>query len=88
MKSGAKKHREQETISTHEMRFQFERVLRAVKSGRTMTLTYRNKPLARIVPFGSEGVANGADPIFKLHECAERISPLSNKDIDAAIYGA
>jgi len=35
------------------MRFQFGRILQAVKAGRPLTLTYRNKPLARIVPLKS-----------------------------------
>ena len=43
-----------DTISTHQMRFEFERVLRAVKAGRSLTLTYRSKPLARIVPLKEE----------------------------------
>ncbi len=76
-----------DNISTHEMRFQFERVLRAVKKGRSLTLTYRNKPLARIVPVLPEPENAQDDPIFHLHEIAEPIGPLTNKEIDAAIYG-
>ena len=75
-------------ISTHEMRFQFDRVLRAVKQGRSLTLTYRNKPLARIVPVVPERDNPQDDPIFRLYEIAEPIGPLTNKEIDAAIYGA
>ena len=69
------------------MRFQFDRVLRAVKAGRTLTLTYRNRPLARIVPLQPTLNANEDDSIFRLHELAEPIGPLTNTDIDAAIYG-
>ena len=50
----AKKPSNRATISTHEMRFEFGRVLQAVKAGRSLTLTYRNKPLARIVPLKTE----------------------------------
>jgi hypothetical protein len=32
-------------ISTDGLRLKFDRVLKAVKQGRTLTLTYRNKPL-------------------------------------------
>ena len=74
-------------ISTHEMRFEFSRVLRAVRAGRPLTLTYRNKPLARIVPLPSEPLPAADDPIFRLHELAEPIGPLTNADIDRAIYG-
>jgi prevent-host-death family protein len=74
-------------ISTHEMRFQFGRVLRAVKAGRSLTLTYRNKPLARIVPLKAHAETSGDDSLFRLFELAEPIGPLTNAEIDAAIYG-
>ena len=77
-----------ETISTHEMRFEFARILRAVKQGRSLTLTYRNKPLARIVPLQAEPELSSNDPIYRLHELAEAIGPLTNAEIDAAVYGA
>ena len=83
----SKKNQSSQTISTHQMRFQFDRVLRAVKAGRALTLTYRNRPLARIVPLQTESEISEDDPIFRLHELAERIGPLTNAQIDAAIYG-
>jgi antitoxin (DNA-binding transcriptional repressor) of toxin-antitoxin stability system len=76
-----------QTISTHQMRFQFDRVLRAMEAGRALTLTYRNRPLARIVPLKTEPEIPDNDPIFRLHELAEPIGPLTNTKIDAAIYG-
>jgi len=76
-----------QTISTHEMRFEFDRVLRAVKDGRTLTLTYRSKPLARIVPLKAEPDLAADDPIFRLDELSEPIGPLTNAEIDAAVYG-
>ena len=79
--------RSRQTISTHEMRFEFDRVLQAVKAGRALTLTYRNRPLARIVPLQTEPEIPEDDPIFRLHELAEPIGPLTNAQIDAAIYG-
>lgn len=75
-------------ISTHEMRFQFSRVLRAVRAGRALTLTYRNKPLARIVPMGTDAVLAADDPVYRLDDFAEPIGPLTNGEIDRAIYGA
>lgn len=74
-------------ISTHEMRFQFGRVLRAVKAGRSLTLTYRNRPLARIVPLKRDSEISPSDPVFHLEELAEPMEPLTNAEIDAAIYG-
>jgi prevent-host-death family protein len=86
MKTG-KKHAKQGAISTHEMRFQFGRVLRAVKAGRSLTLTYRNKPLARIIPLKMQAHISVNDPVFRLHELAEPIGPLNNAEIDMAVYG-
>jgi prevent-host-death family protein len=74
-------------ISTHEMRFQFDRVLKAVKAGRSLTLTYRNKPLARIVPLAEQTSIREDDPIFRLHELAEPVGPLTNVEIDQLAYG-
>ncbi len=73
------------SISTHEMRSEFARVLQAVKAGRTLTLTYRRKPLARIVPLKSTTGISPNDSLFRLHELAEPICPLTNTEIDAAI---
>lgn len=76
-----------DTISTHEMRFEFGRVLRAVKAGRSLTLTYRTKPLARIVPLKGEQPIAEDDPIFRLDELAEPIGPLTNAEMDRLVYG-
>lgn len=77
----------EETISTNEMRFEFDRVLKAVKADRPLTLTYRGKPLARIVPLGSENTVSANDPIFHLDEIAEPMGPLTNGEIDHLVYG-
>ena len=82
-----KQRTEPATISTHEMRFQFGRVLRAVNAGRSLTLTYRNKPLARIVPVKADIDLLPDDPVFRLDELAESIGPMTNAEMDAAIYG-
>jgi prevent-host-death family protein len=87
MKRDSKKVGASDKISTHQMRFEFERVLRAVKAGRSLTLTYRNKPLARIVPLNEELPIAKNDPIFRLDELSEPIGPLTNTEIDRLIYG-
>ena len=75
-------------ISTNELRLEFDRVLKALKQGRSLTLTYRNKPVARIVPIEEERVLGEDDPIYHMYELAEAIgSPLTNKDIDRLVYG-
>jgi prevent-host-death family protein len=68
------------------MRFEFEPVLRAVKEGRSLTLTYRNNPLARIVPLKEEQTVPKDDRIFRLDELAEPIGPLTNGEIDCLVY--
>jgi antitoxin (DNA-binding transcriptional repressor) of toxin-antitoxin stability system len=63
--------------------------LKAVKQGRSLTLTYRNKPLARIVPINQEYLLREDDPIYRMYEHAEPIgAPLSNEEMDRLIYGA
>jgi prevent-host-death family protein len=76
-------------ISTNELRLKFDRVLKAVKQGRTLTLTYRNKPLARIVPLKEERALSEDDPIYRMYEFAEPIgAPLTNNEMDKLIYGS
>ena len=79
--------READTISTHEMRFEFQRVLDAARSGRPLTVTYRNRPLARIVPMCAAAKPMADDPIFRLHDLAEPMGPMTNTEMDEAIYG-
>jgi prevent-host-death family protein len=80
--------KEESEISTNELRLQFDRVLKAVKQGRSLTLTYRNKPLARIVPLKEEHLLREDDPIYRMYEHAESIGPpLTNKEMDQLIYG-
>ena len=74
-------------ISTNELRFSFDLVLKAVRSGRSLTLTYRNKPLARIVPISKNEPVSSNDPLFRLHELAEPMGRLTNREIDKMIYG-
>ncbi len=53
-----------------------------------LTLTYRNKPLARIVPLKEERLLSGDDPIYRMYELAEPIgAPLTNEEMDKLIYG-
>jgi prevent-host-death family protein len=75
-------------ISTNELRLEFDRVLRAVRQGRSLTLTYRNKPLARIVPLKEEHLLREDDPIYRMYDRAEPIgAPLTNEEMDRLVYG-
>ena len=76
-------------ISTNELRLKVDRVLKAVKQGRTLTLTYRNKPLARIVPLKEERSLSEDDPIYRMYELAQPVgAPLTNDEMDKLIYGS
>jgi len=86
--TGARGRTRESEISTNELRLNFDRVLKAVKQGRSLTLTYRNKPLARIVPLKEERLLSGDDPIYRMYELAEPIgAPLANEEMDKLIYG-
>jgi prevent-host-death family protein len=75
-------------ISTNDLRLDFDRVLKAMKQGRSLTLTYRNKPLARIVPLKEQRLLSEDDPIYCMYERAEPIgAPLTNEEMDRLIYG-
>ena len=88
-KTGAGAQKKESEISTNELRLKFDRVLKAVKQGRSLTLTYRNKPLARIVPLKEEHLLQEDDPIYRMYECAEPIgAPLTNEEMDKLIYGS
>jgi prevent-host-death family protein len=87
-KAKACRQRSEAKISTNELRLNFDRVLNALKQGRSLTLTYRNKPLARIVPLKEERLLSEDDPIYRLYELAEPIgAPLTNEEMDKLIYG-
>ena len=67
---------------------EFARVLKALKQGCSLTLTYRNKPVARIVPIEGQHLLREDDPIYHMYEMAEAIGgPVTNKDIDRLVYG-
>ena len=52
-----------------------------------MNLDIQEVPLARIVPLKSHAELSPDDPVFRLHELAEPLGPLTNAEMDAAIYG-
>ena len=75
------------TISTHELRVNFRRVLRSLKAGIPLILTYRNQPLARLSPITEEKQIPVDDPLYHIHEFAEDMGSLTNKQIDEIVYG-
>lgn len=75
-----------DNVSIQDVRFDFPRVKRALERGEELTLTYRNKPLARLMPIVVEA-EKGPDPALGFGVNAEDISPMTNEEIDQAIYG-
>jgi prevent-host-death family protein len=76
------------TVSMLEFRRNAEDVLRRVRKGQRMVLTYRGRPVARLVPVASETPAT-ADPFYRLTDLADEDgADLTNAEIDTIVYGA
>ena len=69
------------TVSMLEFRNNAEDVIRQIRQGQHMILTYRGKPVARFVPIRDDPVKDD-DPFYSLGEMADsKGKPLSNKQI-------
>ena len=70
-----------------ELRRDAEGVLRRVRQGERLVLTYRGRPVARLEPYASP-VASTDDPLYRLAELSvdEGETP-SNDQMDAIVYG-
>jgi prevent-host-death family protein len=76
------------TVSMLQFRQRAEAVLKQVRKGQAFVLTYRGKPVARLEPIAAGAVAED-DPIYQLDQLASPTAePLTNAEIDRAIYGA
>ena len=74
------------TVSIQEMRFEFSGVRAALEAGEELVLTFRNRPLARLIPFVSAKSPTGIDSALQFGDEPEHIEPLSNNQVDALIY--
>jgi antitoxin (DNA-binding transcriptional repressor) of toxin-antitoxin stability system len=74
------------TISIQKMRFEFGVVRHALEQGEELVLTFRNRPLARLLPFAmkSEG---GEDAALRFGMTEIDAQIMSNTEMDASIYG-
>jgi prevent-host-death family protein len=76
------------SLTMLQFRRQAEEVLKQVKKGRAFLLTYRGKPVARLEPI-TDLLDSTDDPIYSLDELASlSAEPLTNAEIDKAVYGA
>ena len=74
------------TVSIQEMRFDFAKVKSALQRGEELMLTYRNRPLAKLLPVAQKESAE-PDPALSFGIHAEDIDVMTNQEIDRAIYG-
>jgi prevent-host-death family protein len=70
-----------------ELRQQAEKIVGEVARGETLVLTYRGRPVVRLVPIPSETV-DADDSFYKLAQLADRKGKaLRNREMEAIIYG-
>ena len=78
------------TVSMLEVRKNMGSVIKTLQAGERLLLTYRGKPLARLVPVdGEKPLSLEEDPLFSLPNLAVP-SPLGKLDhdtIDKLLYG-
>ena len=75
------------SISMVELRQDAEGVLRRVKQGENLILTYRGKPAARLSPY-AKSPPQPDDPLYRLPDlAAPGGEALRNEEIDAIVYG-
>ncbi|HOX92359.1 MAG TPA: type II toxin-antitoxin system prevent-host-death family antitoxin [Spirochaetales bacterium] len=67
-------------VTTKELRIQPGKIIDQVSSGQEITITYRGKPLARIVPFAAKADSGSTETIFGLWKNAAGI-----EDVDAYV---
>lgn len=75
------------TVSMLESRQNAEGIIRRVRQRERMVLTYRRKPVIRLVPVGyPQPYAD--DPFYRLDRLADaKGQSLTNREIDRIIYG-
>lgn len=74
-------------VSVLEFRKDAAGIIRRLKKGQRMVLSYRGRPVARLEPVGPETVS-GDDPIYALAGLAmDGGVSLSNREMDEVIYG-
>jgi prevent-host-death family protein len=74
------------TVSMLHFRHHAEEVLAQVRKGHRVLLTYRGKPVARLEPVDA-APADADDPFYRLGELSGAGDTLSNRQIDAIVYG-
>jgi len=74
-------------VSMLEFRNNAEAVIRRVRQGQCMVLTYRGKPVMRMTPV-AERPTSSRDPFYALDRlAADGGNSLDNREIDEILYG-
>lgn len=73
-------------VSMVELRNETDKVVKGLREGESYSLTYRGKPLARIIPEKAGQEPAEDDPLYRFHQWATKTRPLSDRDIDRAVY--
>ena len=77
------------SISFVELRTNSEAVVKELKAGKTLVLTYRGKQLAELKPIRDSGKRSPeTDPLFDIERIAQPspLGPLNHSDIDSLLY--
>jgi antitoxin (DNA-binding transcriptional repressor) of toxin-antitoxin stability system len=77
------------TISMLELRSKGRDIIRRLKRGERLTLTYRGRKVATLLPepLDDDTPVASDDPIHTFAGMAEPMGPLTNEEIDQTLYG-
>ena len=76
-----------EKVSVLEFRRDAEAVIRKVRQGKRLIMTYRGRPVMRLEPIAAS-TPSKEDPIYKLDQLATSAGqPVTNEEIDQIVYG-
>jgi antitoxin (DNA-binding transcriptional repressor) of toxin-antitoxin stability system len=73
------------TVSIQEMRLEFAGVRAALEAGEELVLTFRNRPLARLLPFASPAPPTGLDSALQFADEPEHLDSMTNAKMDESI---
>lgn len=69
-----------------ELRTETDKLIQALREGESFCLTYRGKRLARVIPETPADRPGEDDPLYRFHQGATGAEPLTDREMDAAIY--
>jgi prevent-host-death family protein len=77
-----------DSVSFVEFRRDAKAIIRKVRQGKRLILTYRGKPVMRLVPIRPR-TADATNPLYRIATLAvSEAAALTNEEIDQIVYGA